>query len=241
MSFQKEKRHIHRWVIVGSLETHEIQACRCGERRELYTCKLCKGQYHREGHHKCKRGVTDIAEYLELKQLINFVLNCQSIPYVLNCNLKALRDRALLSLFVLTGLRISEILSLRRYQFCFDMLDFIEIRNVKILKRRKEPIFKDFGLPKEGTLAPLTMLVLEHFETSKRAALFDINRTTAWRIVKHMTGKWCHYFRSQRLSYLVNKFRSTVIVADMQGIKSPATIAHYYKGGWKHHKEELKE
>ena len=40
------------------------------------------------------------------------------------------------------------------------MLDFVEIRDVKILKRRKEPVKKDFFLPLEGILYPLTNMVI---------------------------------------------------------------------------------
>lgn len=212
-------------------------------KKKPFTCKLCGRDYEFEGHHKCKKGVNDIADFLELKQIIQMVREAKPIPYTLCAIQNRARDFALLSLLALTGMRISEILSIYKRQVHQEMPDFVEIKNVKILKRRKEPILKDFGLPKEGILVPLTDLFLAHYSTlkGKNIRLFDINRTTAWRIVVFMTGKWCHFFRSQRLSFLVNKFRSTIIVSDMQGIKSPATIAHYYKGGWKHHKQELKE
>ncbi len=59
-------------------------------------------------------------------------------------------------------------------------------------------------------------------------------------ILKQMTDEWCHWFRSQRISYLINKLRSAEIAAKLVGVKAPQTIAHCYKGEWKAHKEELK-
>ena len=56
----------------------------------------------------------------------------------------------------------------------------------------------------------------------------------------HMTGKWCHYFRSQRLSHIVNELKSALTTAKVFGIKNPQTIAHYYKTEWEIHKEALK-
>ena len=61
-----------------------------------------------------------------------------------------------------------------------------------------------------------------------------------WAIVKQLTGEWCHWFRSQRISYLVNKLRSAEIAGKLVGIKAPATISGYYKTQWRQHKEELK-
>ena len=188
-----------------------------------------------------KRGVNDIHEYYELAAIIDIVQKAK--PVYLYEPRKEKRDKALLAFLALTGMRISEVLSVTHEQLCFDMDDFIEVRNVKIKKRRKEPIYKDFPLPLEGQLKPLTDMVLDWYMLSnkKTGPLFDISRNRAWQIISGLTGKWCHFFRSQRISYLVNKFRSTVMVADLQGIKAPQTIAHYYKGGWKHVKEQLKE
>lgn len=53
----------------------------------------------------------------------------------------------------------------------------------------------------------------------------------------HMAGKWCHYFRSQRLSHVVNELKSALTTAKVFGIKNPQTIAHYCKTEWEVHKE----
>ena len=242
MSFQQEKKHRHKWATVQENENFKTQKCQCGQKRSVWKCELCKGEYFREGHHKCKKGVNDIVDYLELEQIIHMITDAQPIPYTLCAVQNRRRDYALLSFLALTGMRVSEALSIWKRQVNLEDSGWVEIRNVKILKRRKEPILKDFGIPREGVLKPLTDLFLAHYSTLKgnNMRVFNINRTTAWRITMFMTGKWCHFFRSQRISFLVNRFRSTVIASDMQGIKSPSTIAHYYKGGWSHFKEDLK-
>lgn len=188
-----------------------------------------------------KRGVADIKDYVELRNLITMVLNATPIPYI-NAPEKQIRDKALLAFIAATGMRISEALSVSKNNF--DLTHdrgFIIIRNVRILKRRKEVIIKDFVLPKTGILKPLTDLVMKHYHLYgySRIPLFDMTRQRAWQIIVGMTGKWCHYFRSQRLSYLVNSIRSTTRVCKMLGIRKPETLLHYDKGGWQQHRKEL--
>ena len=190
-----------------------------------------------------KRGVDDIAEYLELRQVVNLVLDAKPLPYYgaypqERENLRR-RDSALLAALALTGLRISELLSVKKEQVVEDE-QFLAFKNVAIKKRRKEHILRDFYMPKEGATQPLTLLVNNHTQTVKKGKVFTISRSQAYRIINGMTGLWCHFFRSQRLSYLVNKFDGTKAAA-FQGVKSPATIAHYYKGGIEQHKEQLIE
>lgn len=199
-------------------------------------CDICGKAYERKGHHKCKRGVDDIADYLELRQIINLVIDAKIfhswLPEL------EIRDRALLAALALTGMRISELLSIEKARVNVSKSE-VWIKDVRILKRRGKPIYKDFYMPREGVLGPLTEIFLRQVNRVKKGPVFDIGRCQAWRIINNATGKWCHYFRSQRISYLVNKFRSTVIVGDMQGIKKSDTIDHYFKGGQKHFTEEL--
>lgn len=192
---------------------------------------------------KEKRGVENISEYLELRQLINLVLDARPLPYYAaypeeRQNLQR-RDSALLAWLALTGMRISEVLSIDISQVSEDKR-FMYIKNVKILKRRNEHVLRDFIIPKEGATQPLYLLIKYHTQTVKKGPVFNISRSQAWRIIKALTGLWCHYFRSQRLSYLVNKFGGTR-AAKFQGIKRSSTVDHYYKGGIDQVKEDLIE
>ena len=209
---------------------------------------------------KEKRGANDIDDFIELKQLIAVVSTVE--PYYEYEPWKRIRDRALLALLALTGCRISELLSILKSQV--DIQDeWVIIRNILTLKRwkrkyeryldaegiqRKRCIWKerehiliDKPLPREGVLSCLTNIFLEYYDISKKGPLFDISRGRAWQIVNKLTGKWCHYFRSQRISYLIRRIKNSVDVADLMGIKSLQTLSLYYKGGWEHLKDELKE
>jgi integrase len=162
------------------------------------------------------------------------------------------RDRAIMSFMYLMACRVNESLKVHLNQFDFTSdPQFIVVKDFRISKRKPKTIKKegipriDFGLPIEGRFKPFTDMTLEWFYIREKEApdlarrLFPIHRTTAWRRVEYITGKWDHWFRSQRLSYLMNKFRSETIVAKMTGIKNPGTISHYYQGHWKDHKEDL--
>jgi integrase len=193
-----------------------------------------------------KRGVADIAEFIELTTLIKHLTLAKAWPYKSDIEEKTARDKALLAFLAETGLRISEALSVDRSQVKLNLdAEFIIVKDVKIMKRRKEHIVKDFPLPKTGVLKPLTKMVLTwyHWPTIKhkdKGPLFNLGRYRAWQLIRHMTGKWCHFFRSQRISFLVNKIRSTTAVAAMMGIKQSSTIDHYYKGGWNQYRDDLK-
>lgn len=203
----------------------------------------CKA-YKYSGEEKTKRGVEDITTFVEVANIIQKVKNAKSINYSTNEYEKQLRDRALLSVLAMMGCRISELLSVTHGQLNFHRYrDFIVVEDVKILKRRKEPIRKNFPLPKTGVLKPLTDIFQRYLRSRKwrpEDRLFDLGRHRAWEIVKAMTGKWCHYFRSQRISYLINeKSIRSVAVAKMLGIKKVETIAHYDKSEWEDYRERL--
>jgi len=205
-----------------------------------------------------KRGVNDIDDFIELKRLIAIVKTVE--PYYEYEPWKTIRDRALLALLALTGCRISELLSVLKSQVEIQD-EWVIIRNIFTLKRWKrkyekyldekgiqrkrciwkerEHILVDKPLPREGVLACLTNIFLEYYDIAKKGPLFDISRGRAWQIVNKLTGKWCHYFRSQRISFLCRKINNAVEVSDLMGIKNLQTLKGYYKGGWEHLKQEL--
>lgn len=188
-----------------------------------------------------RRSVKDIPEYLNPKQIVDLVENAKPVHYKTPIEYYRIRDRALLALLCLTGLRIGETLRLERRQFDVDSdAEFIIIRDVEISKRRKDIVKIDVPLPKVGVFEPLTMMILDYLTRVKRGRIFKIKRCRAWRIINDMTGKWPHYFRSQRISFLVNKIRSAVTVSRIMGIKSLQTVTHYYKSEWNEHRDALK-
>ncbi len=195
-----------------------------------------------------KRGVSSITAFVDAAQLVKNVVNLKA----------GIRDKALLSMLILTGLRISEILSITRDQIRQqEDLDFVVIHDIQISKRwirkydedhnlisrTREPILRDVPLPKNGFFQPLTEYVLRHLQTRPHSAsvkLFNISRQRAWQITNALTGKWNHYFRSMRISHLINERNmSSVAVAKLLGVKESSTIDHYSKSEWKDHRDKL--
>lgn len=113
---------------------------------------------------------------------------------------------------------------------------------IRIIPAAKPTI--DYPIPLNGRFKPLTNLFLNYYEkilpgpgADLEDRVFPIGRKRAYAIIKYSTGLWCHYFRSQRLSYTVNKVRSAIITAKVMGIENPATLMHYYKTAWTEHKD----
>jgi len=195
---------------------------------------------------EARRTLAYIDRYLDPDEIYNMIMNAPVWAYKRKKEFYEKRDRALLCLLYMLGCRINELLMLRKSQFDFSDPEFIIIRNFRISKRKRRTIQRegvpqvDLPLPREGRLSKFTKTILDYYDVAEER-MFNIGRVRAWQIVKYMTGKWCHYFRSQRLSYLVNTLRSATATAKIMGIKNPQTITHYYKGEWQLFRKELKE
>lgn len=208
-----------------------------------YPCNVegcsCKG-YVYSGAEKTKRGVDDIPEFKNLDEVVEMVLNAKPIPYTFDREEKQRRDKALLAMQPLTAARISEILALQKYQFDETAKPgFVVIREMIVLKRRKK-VTIDKPLSKTGILAPLTNLVMKqvHATKGKHDFVFDLGRHRAWEITRQMTGLWCHYFRSQKFSFLINKTKlKEGQVAHDHGVANIQTMHHYHKSNWEDHPE----
>jgi len=99
-----------------------------------------------------KRSVHDVPLFLDerLFEELRILVNRQGWNYKTDKEIYQLRDRALISILILTGLRISEALMLKRLQFRIydDRIILVNVKTVKSgLIRRK------ITLPKEGKLA----------------------------------------------------------------------------------------
>ncbi len=119
----------------------------------------------------------------------------------------------------------------------------------KVFRPASEHPHPEIPLPRKGELAPFTNLVERYLEILNRDKLFSFGTARAWQIINYITGGkedskkglWNHWFRAQSLSFLVNKLRSTTIVAKDRGISNPATIEHYYVSTWREHIKELEK
>jgi len=202
---------------------------------------------------RSRRTLRDIERFYSSKEVLDLIENGRPWPYKIDKDYFLLRDKALMCFIYLMACRINEALKVNKTQFDFKTdPEFIVVQDFKISKRTQKILMAqgipkiDFGLPLVGELSPFTEKVMSWYYLQEKnlgsPLLFPgIGRVRAWGIIEYSTGKWCHWFRSQRLSYLMKTFRSETIVAKMIGIKAPGTISHYYKGSWAEHREELKK
>jgi len=160
----------------------------------------------------------------------------------------------LMSLLFLTAGRISEVLSLTREQFDFEVdRNFIVIRNMVLVKRlktrkgkpvrhRTAPIRDEVPLPLRGPLSRFTKLVQDYLDLLSKPndKLFKFKRHRAWQIVRFVTGKWCHWFRSQSESYYGKYvFTSAFALRDFVGVSDIESLGPYVKTQWKDYEDKL--
>ena len=116
------------------------------------------------------------------------------------------------------------------------MLPFIPSRPVCF---NAETVLNEVPIKKHGVYEPLVEIILEYLDTIKGGKLFTFGRSRAWQIVTALTGKWCHYYRSQKISHLVNTLKGAGEAAGKIMKVEPGTISHYYKTAWRDHKDEF--
>jgi integrase len=159
-----------------------------------------------------KRAVSDIPIYIDdrLWTELYEIVNREGWNYKTNREAFILRDRALTCSLILSGLRISEALRLKRLQFRV-YEDKILLANAETLKHgnlREKIIF-----PKKGSLAPFTSIFEEWLKNvpSEDSYVFPsgfpfsnrevfrwdkhLSSHRAYDIISTVTGKFPHWFR----------------------------------------------
>lgn len=188
--------------------------------------------YRRTLKHKGKR--------VEPEQILKWI-NTRYWDYSWNVEFYHLRDKALISLIYLLCGRIGEILSLKKQQFV-DQKDFLIVKEFVVEKNKVNPIRDDWGLPKKGTLAPFTKIVMDYLKSlpKKQTNIFNIKRQRAWQIVNHITGKWCHYFRAMGEAYYMRRvFKDPVRCAVALRLRRSDTLIEYVPFEWRDYTDQL--
>lgn len=203
---------------------------------------------------KAKRGNINIDSRLRPREIYELITSKQ-LDYKSEIDFYHARDRALLSLLYLTAGRITEVLRLNKRQFDFESdKDFIIIRDMAVVKRRKETKIK-YGVPLrevplalKGHLSHFTKLVTDYlrliednsmlFPSNKKCNV-HLSRQRAWQIVNGITGKWCHYFRSQSESHYGRLFKDVIALANFVRVVNVQTLSEYVKTSWQDYREEL--
>jgi integrase len=201
-----------------------------------------------------KRDNENIESRLRPREIYELITS-KTLPYKTEGKFYQSRDRALLALLYLTSGRITEVLMLKKSQFDFETdKEFIIIRDMKVVKRRKETVAKygvplrEVPLPKKGHLSHFTSLVTEYLNLiedssplfpSNKKANPHLSRIRAWQIVYGITGQWCHYFRSQSESHYGRIFKDLIALADFVRIENIQTLKEYVKTSWEDYRVQL--
>lgn len=197
-----------------------------------------------------KRGVKKERKLMKLSQLAKY-LETRTLPYKTNFEMLHLRDQALISLLLLSGLRISEALKLRLSQFDLSDAKFAIIKDVETVKRGLPR--EEIPLPKEGQLSPFSEILfawllrvdgVDSF-VFPPASIFGIhwNRALSKQrchvIVKAITTKYPHYFRAMCESHYGRIFRTNWALKDFMGLTDLRSTEPYVKTDWRDYAEKM--
>jgi len=91
-------------------------------------------------------------------------------------------------------------------------------------------------------LSRSTKLVQEYLDLidGSKEKLFKFKRHRAWQIVNHVTGEWCHWFRSQAESYYGRYvFITPFALRDFVGVSDIESLGPYVKTQWRDYQQRL--
>jgi len=204
-----------------------------------------------------KRKVADVPIFLDdrLWDELETIINLSGWNYTTNMMLLKLRDRALICLLILTGLRISEALRLRKLQFR-SYKRRIVLANVETVKRGL--LRSKIVLPKEGRLRVFTFVFEawlrevpkdECYVFPKATSLHNgiilwdkpLSRKRAFWIIRSTTGKFPHWFRAVcEMVYGRLVFKSDAWkLKEFMGLKRLDSTSPYVKGTWEDNISEI--
>ncbi|MHA1829047.1 MAG: site-specific integrase [Candidatus Heimdallarchaeaceae archaeon] len=163
----------------------------------------------------------DIPYYPRPKEIYDRLVSTEGWKYKTNMEFYRKRDKALISILYLTGLRISEALRLRKNQFVF-LDDYIMVKSIKLSKSKvkgkpRRIQYRDARLPLKGERRPLSILVWDYLNIlTEDERLFKFGRVRAWQIIQAYFPEWtCHWFRAFCEDYLYGRWEKDLLaVAD---------------------------
>jgi integrase len=198
-----------------------------------------------------KRGVKKIRKLLTLIEVYD-LLEKNRISYKKHFELWE-RDKALIALLLLSGLRINEALRLKLKQFDFTDGHFIIIKDVQTSKKGLPR--EEIPLPLEGKLSPFTTILKEwlvKLPSSESyvipsASMFGIHwnkplsRQRSHYIVKQLTGFFPHYYRSLCESHYGRIFKTNWALKDFMGLTDLRSTEPYVKTDWRDYQQKMIE
>jgi len=203
-----------------------------------------------------KRKVQDVPIFLDrqlFKELEQFI-NAPTWPYKTNREEYWLRDQALISILILTGVRVTEALNLRKLQFRI-YEDHILLANVET--KKKGLIRKKIILPLKGNFAPFTRKFSEWLQKIPNENCFifpsggihgfnwksKLSRQRAHWIIKTATQRFPHWFRGVcetvygRLIFQNDAWK----LKEFMGLKNLDSTTPYVGGSWEEDEKRIFE
>lgn len=185
---------------------------------------------------KDRKTLKAIPYYPMPNEILELLLESKGWPYKRNVERYLRRDRALVAILYLGGLRISEALRLKKSQF-MKRNDHILVRSIKLSKSRIEGRprrieYRDARLPLNGDRSDLTKLVLDHLEAleGKDAKLFKFDSTRAWQIVTSLLPSFtCHWLRAFCEDYLYDVWDHDLLAVSDYVKVDPRTLELYLR------------
>ena len=201
------------------------------------------------GKDRRKRSVSDVPIFLDdrLWKELQSIIEMPGWEYKTRKELFQLRDRALMCLLILSGLRISEAIRLKKMQFRI-YVDRILLLNVKTVKNGL--MRPKIVLPKKGNLSFFTKVfedwlvkvpndesyVFPRGTSLRSRFLWDrpLSTKRAFWIIKTTTEKFPHWFRAVceniygKLIFKNDAWK----LKDFMGLKRLDSTTPYVKGSW---------
>jgi len=155
------------------------------------------------------------------------------------------RDKALVSFFVLSCARISEVVQVRRSQIDLSESEWLKVKNFRVMKRKKGRIetipILAFTRKPDAILEPFSSMFLEHtLRIRGDKPIFKIGTRRARGIITDLhPDLFPHFIRGCALTYYVNLMGDPLGTARAFGLKKVETLMKYYGKTWEAFKEEF--
>lgn len=184
---------------------------------------------------KDRRTLIKIPYYPTPKKLLEDLVKSEGWPYRANKDSYLLRDRALISVIYLGGLRISEALRLCEDQF-IQHESYIEVQAIRLSKLKKKGLqrkteFREARLPLESDRSGFTKIVLDYLENMQKGErLFKFKNQRAWQIITAtLPNLTTHWLRAYCENYLYENWNSDLLaVSDYVKVDS-RTLQQYIR------------
>ena len=182
-----------------------------------------------------RRTLKGIPYYPTPKEIYDSIIASSGWPYKHENPRLIARDRALVALIYLGGLRVSEALRITKGQFVEREKDIlirsVELSKTKVRGKPRRIQFREVQLPLDGERAPLTKLVMDYVGTlSEEELLFPVGGKRVWQIVTAiLPGHTCHWLRAYCENYLYGVWNKDLLaVADYIKVDS-RTLEQYIR------------